>query len=744
MDCEAPQKRELKREKEHEKLLSHTDPVKGVHYGNLDGASAVAQSGSVSSLGTKSLSQETSKEKYLKSLAEEEAPQSSCKKKVLKVVVTFLFIVIVVGIVIIWSFHEGRSRKNIGNHYFDFVSKQRVLNVYNVKDDIVLSGFMKTSQLDIGKVHKCDEYQTDDVFCFRFGDETVFRFFPYTLKNAQVHCNDIVWTNMKSNLHIPVDCYDIEFGLWYGLPNFNGSFWPVKGNKVSIDKLTYQPYGKSVLGQVLENYWLNAEGSAIIVHQPYPIKFSFNAQNDKKLCFSLDYENLKQTAIPTINYTICQGPDIKTTFLATRNHFFPLSEVVKIAEHDFSKILWKFENRYKNNHQNFGEFLHKLNTLGLPINMIEYDTDWQENVGDFKFTEKVANELSLYLNMNKGKYSNTKLMLPLTLACSYKAEENFKMGADKDLFVKDIYTHGFKMISYKEQSCALWDATYVETKDFLKEKLDSLQQKGTVEETLYPQAFEVKTTIANAAIHHTLFRNTSDINAMNSEFAAILLSANKSVLIETAYHMQNMTIFVEIPTLVANKSGKKCLDYIVSGALTAGIHGYPYVITLAPPEDMIDTELLIRWIEVAVYFPGLQVTNAVLNFGDRPISLLKNMSLLRESVVIPAYSDIVSETKEGIPLLRPLWWVDPLDFKTLRISDQFLIGETIMVAPVLCLGDRKRDIYLPTGQWIHSKTGKTYAGKQWLKDFIVQLEDIAVFYLHQDTTQNSTVSSITP
>jgi hypothetical protein len=329
-------------------------------------------------------------------------------------------------------------------------------------------------------------------------------------------------------------------------------------------------------------------------------------------------------------------------------------------------------------------------------------------------------------------------MLPVTLACSYKAGENFKVGADRDLFVKDIFTQGFKMIHYKGMSCALWDATKTETRDFLIDALGSLQQKGTVEETLYPQAFDFKTTVANKAIHHTLFRNTSDINAINSEFAALLLSANKSVLIETAYHMQNMSMFVEIPTLVANKSGKKCLDYMISGALTAGIHGYPYVVSLAPPEDVVDTELLMRWIEVAMYFPGLQVTNAVLNFDGRPLNLLKNLSSLRESVVIPAYSEIVPDIKEGKPLLRPLWWIDPLDFKTLRISDQFLIGESIMVAPVLCLGDRKRDIYLPTGQWIHSKTMTSYAGKQWLKGFAVSLEDIAVFYLHKDISNNST------
>ena len=88
-------------------------------------------------------------------------------------------------------------------------------------------------------MRKCNKHQTDDVFCFKFGDETTFlRLFPYNLKDAQVHCNDIVWTNMKSNYHIPVDCFDIEFGLWYGLPNFKGSFWPLKRNiKCPLDKV---------------------------------------------------------------------------------------------------------------------------------------------------------------------------------------------------------------------------------------------------------------------------------------------------------------------------------------------------------------------------------------------------------------------------------------------------------------------------------------------------------------------------
>ena len=53
----------------------------------------------------------------------------------------------------------------------------------------------------------------------------------------------------------------------------------------------------------------------------------------------------------------------------------------------------------------------------------------------------------------------------------------------------------------------------------------------------------------------------------------------------------------------------------------------------------------------------------------------------------------------GAPVIRPLWWNSPTDVDALSIGNQFLVGDTLMVAPVLSHGTRNIDIYLPEGEW---------------------------------------------
>ena len=670
-------------------------------------------------------------------MQEEEPPQADCKRKLLKVVVTVLFIIIVVGVVVIWSLHEGRSRKHIGNHYFDFVSTKRVLNVYNKQDSIILTGYLKVSHFDIKKVKKCEEVVYHDNFCFKFLDGTHFTFHPYSLPNSDVKCVDLRWENLKSFHNVPTDCYDVEYGLWYGLPNFKGPFWPLRLKETSLSNIPYRPFHNKILGYVLENYWLSTEGVAIIAHQNLPLKVSFNSGNDSRLCLTLDVKGMNMKSIPALNYSICQGKDIKDVFTATRNVYFPHSAVSDLEHHDFANIVWSYEDKYHNNNNNFGQFLHSLKSADLPIEMIAYNSDWEKNQGDIKIQQSVLNDFKQYL---EGKYSETKLMLPINVACSYTSD-NFNRGVKERLFVKDPETGSFQTIRYEDQSCALWDASNPRTRSFLREAFENLQQKDTMEETEFPQAVEFRTTVGDSVYPLLLYVNTSDVNQMNAEFLHVLLNLNKSILMQTAFRMQNKPVFVKLPTIIANKNDKKCLDYILSGALTAGIHGYPYVLAVPPPVDKIDHEFSIRWIEIAIFFPGIMITNSAINFGDDIKNVTKQLVEFRKSVIIAHLSNAIKDVVSGIPIIRPLWWINPADYVTLNISDQFLIGDTLMVAPILCHGDRKRDIYIPQGKWISAKTGQIFHGRQWLKDFAVPLHEVPTFLAYGSLNESSTHSA---
>lgn len=51
----------------------------------------------------------------------------------------------------------------------------------------------------------------------------------------------------------------------------------------------------------------------------------------------------------------------------------------------------------------------------------------------------------------------------------------------------------------------------------------------------------------------------------------------------------------------------------------------------------------------------------------------------------------------GLPLVRPLWMLDPLDPACRLLADEFSVGEELIVAPVLQPGSTEREVYLPTG-----------------------------------------------
>ena len=87
-------------------------------------------------------------------------------------------------------------------------------------------------------------------------------------------------------------------------------------------------------------------------------------------------------------------------------------------------------------------------------------------------------------------------------------------------------------------------------------------------------------------------------------------------------------------------------------------------------------------------------------------------------------SEITVQT--GYPVLRALWLQHPDDKTCLHIDDQYYFGGNMLVAPVMN-AEGTRDIYLPEGRWVHFFSGEVFAGKQWLKNVVVPLEEMPVF-----------------
>jgi alpha-glucosidase len=56
-------------------------------------------------------------------------------------------------------------------------------------------------------------------------------------------------------------------------------------------------------------------------------------------------------------------------------------------------------------------------------------------------------------------------------------------------------------------------------------------------------------------------------------------------------------------------------------------------------------------------------------------------------------------SQKGYPSLRPLFWLDPSNSALWSVDDAFLLGNQLLVYPILEDGQRSRSVTLPKGYW---------------------------------------------
>ena len=83
-----------------------------------------------------------------------------------------------------------------------------------------------------------------------------------------------------------------------------------------------------------------------------------------------------------------------------------------------------------------------------------------------------------------------------------------------------------------------------------------------------------------------------------------------------------------------------------------------------------------------------------------------------------SYKELMKEAHEsGTPPMRPLFYEFPNDKNAWEISDEYMFGSDLLVAPVINDGEYEREVYLPLSdtEWIDVWSGIKYNGGQTVK-----------------------------
>ncbi len=177
------------------------------------------------------------------------------------------------------------------------------------------------------------------------------------------------------------------------------------------------------------------------------------------------------------------------------------------------------------------------------------------------------------------------------------------------------------------------------------------------------------------------------------------------------------------------------LNTLIPNAIMQGIIGHPFICP-----DMIgggswmhrdlglpiDEELFVRMAQCSALFPMMQFSWAPWEaVSSESLKLIKAAHDLHIEFS-PTILKLVKDAEEtGEPIIRSLAYNYPdCDYEYLK--DQFMLGENILVAPVLKKGETVKKIHLPRGKW-QSADGAVYEGGRIL-DYPVDISSIPYFF----------------
>ena len=213
---------------------------------------------------------------------------------------------------------------------------------------------------------------------------------------------------------------------------------------------------------------------------------------------------------------------------------------------------------------------------------------------------------------------------------------------------------------------------------------------------------------------------------------------NRSQEVRAAVGVQHLPMFVRLLDKASQWGSDNGLRSVIPHVLTLGLAGYPFVLP-----DMIggnayngaliwlsvlpERELFIRWMALTALMPAMQFSVTPWDYDDATVEAARRMCALHKRYAGKMVALAREATRTGAPIIRPLWWIAPQDDVAQTIDSQFLLGDDLLVAPVVQRGASTRDVYLPAGRWRDELRGSIHSGGAWLTDYKASLYELPHF-----------------
>jgi len=171
-----------------------------------------------------------------------------------------------------------------------------------------------------------------------------------------------------------------------------------------------------------------------------------------------------------------------------------------------------------------------------------------------------------------------------------------------------------------------------------------------------------------------------------------------------------------------NVSNETHLTKSLSFSLNLSVSGMPFNGPDVPGfAGDADGTLMETWYKAGFLFPFLRNHNVAGAKDQEPWTRGKATEKIVAEYIRSRYKLLpyiyqlwIAQEEWGEPVLRPLWYHWPESDWTCRCDDEYTLGNAILHAPIMDIGQRKRQVRLPEGLWYEWNSGRFISGDQTL------------------------------
>ncbi|CAF1009773.1 unnamed protein product [Rotaria sordida] len=609
-----------------------------------------------------------------------------------------------------------------------------------------------------------------------------------TNRSYFVHEYTFIWSSPNYRTCFNDKFNLIDTGYWYGGATQKTVYWPINEFVTKRQAMIPHDAYKNMFGSVCERYWLSSFGLALFVDPLVPLFVSMNKKYLELISEYRTPYRQKLFIKHEFQYKLLQHVNIRDLHITMINRY--LGKPIDIPDYRMIiEPIWSTWAQFKQNINeekilNYAEEIVKRN---FPRSQICIDDNWTPHYGTLDFDRnKFPDPKQMIKKLKKYNFRVTLWIHPFISCKSLQFINYWRRGLLMNMNILSslfdlIIEHSYflqivfddflsnskfqfliNFIKYIYQKCflslpgiSLWWNGFAGVLDFTNDKtrqeyifnLERLQKLYDIDNFKF-DAGEVKwlpifSSFINSSCQQISIDKTTLVitpalhSYLYAQLAYYINTNNRLQEVRIGFRTQILPIFIRIIDKDSNWSYENGLRSLLPSIFNLSLLGYPFILP-----DMVggngygltitrtrlpQRELYIRWLQLNVLLPAIQFSFPPWLYNDEQVVRIAHKCLkIRErfrSVLLSTAKECV---QYGTPMIRPLWFYDPYDINAQICDNEYMLGNNLLVAPVLEENINELKIYLPQGTWKCIHTEQIYEGNQSYS-YPVTIEDIPIF-----------------